>query len=82
MLSRMTWWQIPSGEAWFRDWAGYARGGRATPGGGKESGEDFATGICIWSAAITFTCSFYLIRMSKKIWTLDNGPRSGGWSRS
>jgi len=44
--------------------------------------EDFVTGTCIWSAVIIFTCSFYLIRMSDKIWTLDNGPLCGEWSRS
>ena len=60
----------------------YARRGQATLGGGKESVEDFVTGTCIWSAVIIFTCSFYLIRMSKKIWTLDNGPLCGEWSRS
>ena len=34
----MTWWRIPSGEAWSRDWAEHARHGPEIPGGERESG--------------------------------------------
>jgi len=62
VLSRVTCWRIHSGEASCKDWVEYVRRGQGTPGGERESEEDFVTGICIWSAVIT---SHLLILLDK-----------------
>jgi len=58
-----------------------ARTGNPRRGKGKRGGFRYWY-LFFWSAATISTCSFYWIRTSKKIWILNNGPSSSGWSRS